>query len=266
MIFWKGDEIMKFVDTHAHLHFPQFKDDLDKIISLFKSKQIEFIVNVGIDVEDSKRALELSKRSENIFCAVGVHPHEAEKVEKDYIKQLEKLAKDDKVVALGEMGLDYYRNLSPKEEQLKIFREQLILAKELDLPVILHIRNAYDDAYKLLSQIGLPGPGGVVHAFSADTEWALKFVRLGAFIGIGGPITYPKNHSLRSVVRVVGIENILSETDCPYLPPQQFRGKRNEPAYVRIVVEKISEILNQNVQKVSDVLLGNAKELFSINF
>ncbi|MGB9819973.1 MAG: TatD family hydrolase [Pseudothermotoga sp.] len=256
---------MRLVDTHAHLHFSQFRNDFENIIDRFVADGIEFVVNVGIDVDDSVQALSLSKMSNRILCSVGVHPHEAGKVTKDYIDRLRELAQDKKVVSIGETGLDYYRNLSSKEDQKRVFSEQLVLAKELDLPVIIHIRDAYEDAYEILSKIGLPNAGGVIHAFSADTSWALKFIELGAFIGIGGPLTYPKNITLKNVVRAVGAENIVTETDCPYLPPNQFRGKRNEPAYVRFVVEEISKILNESLQDLSSKLLQNAKELFAAN-
>ncbi len=254
---------MKFADTHAHLHFPHFNHDLEQLIKSFPSKGVEFVVNVGIDVKDSEQALALAIKYERIYCSVGIHPHEASKVESDYVEKLEKLSKHEKVVAIGETGLDYYRNLSSHDDQKKVFREQVILARELDLPVIIHIRDAYEDAYRILCEIGLPSKGGVVHAFSADSEWALKFVEMGLFIGIGGPITYPKNVTLKSVVRAVGLENILTETDCPYLPPQQFRGKRNEPSYIRFVLEEIASILNEKIDHVARVTLENAKELFS---
>ncbi|WP_041081678.1 TatD family hydrolase [Thermotoga profunda] len=256
---------MRIVDTHAHLHFSHFKGDLEHLVGRFSSDGIEFVINVGIDVDDSTESLNLASKFSSIFCSVGVHPHEASKVERDYIQKLKKLAESPKVIAIGETGLDYYRNFSSKEDQKRVFQEQLLLAKELDLPVIIHIRDAYEDAYEMISKIGLPNAGGVIHAFSADTSWALKFIEMGCFIGIGGPLTYPKNISLKNVVRAIGIENIVTETDCPYLPPQQFRGKRNEPAYVRFVVEEISRILNEDPKEISTQLLQNARELFSIN-
>ncbi|MEJ5228554.1 MAG: TatD family hydrolase [Pseudothermotoga sp.] len=255
---------MKIVDTHAHLHFRQFKNDLELLIKNFDSQGIEFVINVGIDVRDSAESLALAKKFQKIYCSVGVHPHEASKVEQDYIEKLRGMASDLKVVAVGEMGLDYFRNFSEKSDQIEVFKKQLILAKELDLPAIIHIRDAYEDAYQILSEIGLPNAGGVVHAFSADSKWALKFVELGAFIGIGGPLTYPKNIVLRNVVQIVGIENIVTETDCPYLPPQQFRGKRNEPSYVRFVVNEISQILKEDPSEISEKLVQNAKELFGL--
>ncbi len=253
---------MKFADTHAHLHFPHFEKDLDQLVRLFPYKGVEFVVNVGVDVKDSKKALEVALKYDRVYCSVGVHPHEASKVEPGYLEKLEQLCKEQKVVAIGETGLDYYRNLSTREDQVRVFKEQLMLAKELDLPIIVHIRDAYEDAYKILSDIGLSTKGGVIHAFSADGEWALKFAQLGFFIGVGGPVTYPKNLSLKSAVRLVGVENILTETDCPYLPPQQFRGKRNEPAYIRLVLEEIAKILDEDIEQVAQATLQNAMELF----
>lgn len=253
---------MRLVDTHAHLHFHQFEKDLDQIIKKLDSYKFTFVINVGTDVEDSKKALALSEKYEKLYCSIGIHPHEAGRAPKDFLHNFEELLKNKKVVAIGECGLDYYRMLSPKELQREVFEKQLKFAKDMDMPLIVHIRDAYDDAYEILSKVGLPASGGVVHAFSADEEWALKFVELGMYIGVGGPVTYPNNHTLRRVVRVVGIENILIETDCPYLAPQPMRGKRNEPIYVRFVVEEIAKILDMDIEDVAETIVKNAEELF----
>lgn len=253
---------MKLTDTHAHLHFHQFEKDLDQVLQKLDSHNFSFVINVGIDIEDSKKALSLSEKHDKIYCSVGVHPHEASNVPENFLQAFEELIEYKKVVAIGECGLDYYRMLSSKEQQRKVFKEQLKFAKDVDLPVIVHVRDAYEDAYEIISRVGLPTRGGVVHAFSADEEWAMKFVELGMYIGIGGPITYPKNHTLRRVVATIGIENVLSETDCPYLAPQPVRGKRNEPIYVRFVIEEIARILDMNLEDVAAVLASNAEELF----
>jgi len=253
---------MNLVDTHAHLQLKHFEKDREEIIKRFESDGISFLINVGINVEDSKISVEFSKKYEKIFCSIGVHPHDCKDAPENYLEELEELAKNDKVVAIGEIGLDYFRNFSPKEIQQKVFTEQLLLAKELKLPVIIHIRDAYEDAYSILESFGPFEKGGVIHSFSADSDWALKFIKLGFYLGIGGPITYRNNKVLSDVVKMVGEENILTETDCPYLPPQPFRGKRNEPAYVKYVVEKINDIIGYDV---SDVLFKNAIELFEVN-
>ncbi|MGB9790022.1 MAG: TatD family hydrolase [Thermotoga caldifontis] len=255
---------MRLIDTHAHLHFHQFEKDLDQIIKKLDSHKFAFVVNVGIDVEDSKKAIALSEKYEKLYCSIGIHPHEASGAPEDFLHTFEELLKNEKVVAIGECGLDYYRMLSPKELQREVFEKQLKFAKDVDMPVIVHIRDAYDEAYEILSKVGLPTSGGVVHAFSADEEWALKFVELGMYIGIGGPVTYPNSHTLRRVVRVVGIENILIETDCPYLAPQPVRGKRNEPIYVRFVVEEIARILDMDIEDAAETIVKNAEELFKL--
>ena len=250
------------VDTHTHLHFHQFDGDRNAIIYSFEENSIEFVVNVGVNLEDSKKSLELSKTDDRIFCSVGVHPHDAKEVPEDFIERLEKLAKDEKVVAVGETGLDFFRNISPPEIQKRVFVEQISLARKLNLPLVVHIRDAYSETYDILRTEPLPEKRGVIHAFSSDYEWAKKFIDLGFLLGIGGPVTYPKNEALREVVRRVGLEHIVLETDCPFLPPQPFRGKRNEPKYLRYVVETISQVLGVPEAKVDEVTTENARRIF----
>lgn len=251
---------MKLVDTHAHLQLKHFEDDRDEIIKRFDDDNIEFIINVAINVSDSFECVNLAEKYDKIFATVGVHPHDSKDVPEDYLATLKKLAMEKKVVAIGEIGLDYYRNFSPKEIQQKIFAEQLMLARELNLPVVIHIRDAYEDAYNIIEMIG--PHNGVIHSFSGGKEYALKFVKLGFYLGIGGPLTYKKNQELRDVVKLVGEENIITETDSPYLPPHPFRGKRNEPSYVRYVVEEINRLIGYDV---SQKLVDNARELFGVN-
>ncbi len=252
---------MGYADTHAHIHFPKFKSDVDDVVRRFKDTGGEFLLNIGVNIEDSKKALEYAKRY-GFKAAVGVHPHDSKDVDEHFLEYMQDMIRDEDVVAIGECGLDYYRNISPKEVQKEIFQSQIDIAAMFNIPLVIHIRDAYEDAYEILSSSELPDPPGVIHAFSADKEWALKFVKLGFFLGIGGPVTYPKNHSLREAVRAVGVQNILTETDSPYLPPQKFRGKRNEPSYVRFVLEKLSEILDMSYEEVSNITLENALEVF----
>jgi len=249
------------VDTHAHLHFSRFRGDVEDIVRRFRENGGVFLLNIGVDIEDSKRALEYAKRF-GFYAAVGIHPHETKDAPENFLQQLMKLAEDSKVRAIGEIGLDYYRNLSPKEIQRELFQSQIDLATALRKPIVVHIRDAYEDAYEILKNSELPDPPGVIHAFSADSDWALKFVKLGFFLGIGGPITYPKNGKLREAVRVVGVDNILTETDCPYLPPQKFRGRRNEPSYVKFMLEKIAEVLQMPVEEVAERIYKNTQEVF----
>ncbi len=244
---------MLLADTHAHLHMKHFKADLQQILE----KGVKFILNIATNMKDLKDTVAVAERFEKVYAAVGIHPHDSKDVTDDYLDVLKNFSKHPKVLAIGEIGLDYYRNLSPQDIQKKVFAEQLMLAEELDLPAVVHIREAYEDAYDILISFG--PKKGVIHSFSADEDWALKFVKLGYKIGIGGPVTYPSNQILRDAVKLIGEENILTETDCPYLPPQQFRGQRNEPYYVKYVVEKINELYGRDV---SEELFNNAVELF----
>ncbi|QTA38587.1 TatD family hydrolase [Thermosipho ferrireducens] len=253
---------MRLVDTHAHIHMPHFDNDRETIIQKFENDNMEFIINVGTDLDDSRICVELANKYKKIFASVGVHPHDSKDTDNEYLNRLKKLAVMPKVVAIGEIGLDYYRNFSPKEIQQKVFAEQLLLAKELNLPIIVHIREAFEDAYNILETIGIPEKGGVVHSFSGNTSWAIKFLKLGLLIGISGPVTYRRNHSLRETVQKIGENNILPETDCPYLPPQPVRGKRNEPVYVKYIFNQINDIIGRDV---SEILIQNAVELFGVN-
>ncbi|HRD19541.1 MAG TPA: TatD family hydrolase [Fervidobacterium sp.] len=250
-------------DTHSHLHMKQF--DPDRVSVLERAKKLALIVNVSTNLCDIDDTIEIANSCENIFAAIGIHPHDSGNVDKDYLNIIEQKViaqkRSKRIVAIGEIGLDYFRNISPIDIQKKVFAEQLMLAQAIDLPVVLHIREAYEDVYDILETVGVPEKRGIVHAFSSDENWAKKFVRLGFKIGIGGPITYPKNDLLRNVVKIVGIENIVTETDCPYLPPQQYRGKRNEPIYVSCVVNMLNEIFASDV---SEQLLRNALEVFGL--
>ncbi len=252
---------MRIVDTHAHLQFPKFSKDLDEVVERFKNAGGVFLLNVGINLKDSKEALKVAKKY-GFKVSVGVHPHDSKDVSDDYIQKLQNLAMDEDVVAIGETGLDYYRDFSPRDVQKRVFQEQIDLATLLNKPLVVHIRSAYRDAYEILSTSQLPDPPGVIHAFSADYEWALKFVKLGFLIGIGGPVTYPKNEKLREVVKKIGLKNIVTETDCPYLPPQQFRGKRNEPSYVFYVLKFLAGILEMDLESVAEEIYNNTVGVF----
>ena len=253
---------MKLVDTHAHLHFPRCQGDIEEVVERFKEEGGVFVLNVGVNLKDSEAALKEAKRF-SFKAAAGIHPHDSKDAPEDFIQRLQRLLEDPDFVAVGEIGLDYYRNLSPKEVQKRVFQEQIDLAAALNKPLVVHIRDAYEDAYEILSSSELPDPPGIIHAFSADSEWALKFVKLGFLLGIGGPVTYPKNERLRQAVRAVGIENIVTETDCPYLPPQKRRGKRNEPSYIKFILEEISRILEMEIEEAAERIHKNAMEVLS---
>ena len=251
---------MKLVDTHAHLDFPQFEGDRAQVLEELR-RQGMAVVNVGVDLRSSQASLELGRANGHVFASVGFHPHDAKAFTAEVEKRLEELAKAG-AVAIGECGLDFYRDLSPRDAQVRAFRAQLRLAKRLDLPVILHERAAWEAFLQVLSE---EGPvRGVVHAFSGDEARAQEVVRRGLYLGIGGPVTYPQNGRLRQALAWVPLDRVLLETDSPYLPPEPFRGQRNDPTKVRIVAETIARVLRRNLDEVAEITWNNACRLFGL--
>ncbi len=253
---------MRLFDSHAHLDFPQFAPDQERVVRELEEKGV-YVLNVGVDLGSSQASLELARRHRNIFAACGIHPHDAKDFSEDTLKELAALL-DQGAVAVGECGLDYYRDLSPREDQRRAFQAQLELAVEKGLPVIVHLRGeARDELLEILREVN-PGKG-VIHAFSAAHGHPREFLDLGFYIGIGGPVTYKKNAALRALLREIPLERLLVETDSPYLPPEPFRGRRNDPEKVRFVVEKIAEILRVSPKKVAEATFRNACDLFGIS-
>ncbi len=252
------------IDTHAHLEMREFKEDRDDVIRRARDAGVEYIVTIGTTVESSRDAVLLAEQYDFIYAAVGIHPHEAKDVLHPAHDVLRHFAKSKKVVAYGEIGLDYYYEKTIRTVQQRKFRDMLREARELGLPVIVHDRDAHEDTYNILSEEWDPSIGGVMHCFSGDAEFARKMMDLGFYLSIAGPITYPKAETLRDVVRQVPIERILIETDAPYLAPQAFRGQRNEPAYIRHTAETIAEIKGLSFDDVARITSFNAKELFGI--
>ena len=204
----------------------------------------------------------MALKHDNIYAAVGVHPHDATEITEHSLQQLAELLSRPKVVALGEIGLDFYRDRSPREIQRNAFRLQIQLAKQLGKPIIVHDRDAHDEVLQILQEEGASEVGGVLHCFSGDVAMAKKCLELGFYLSFPGTITYPKNEAARDVVRAIPVDRILVETDCPYLSPQKFRGKRNEPAYVRYTAEKVAEIKGLTIEDVARVTSRNCFDLF----
>ncbi|WGS64434.1 TatD family hydrolase [Marinitoga aeolica] len=252
---------MKLVDTHCHLNLI---DNKNEIINSFEKENMEFVIEVGINVENSFKTVELANSYENIYCSVGIHPNDSSNLSNKDFDTIKILAQNEKVIAIGEIGLDYYREYTSKKDQFSSFINQIQIAKELNLPLILHIREAYDDAFNILINEGLPDKLGVVHCFSADWKTAKKFLDLGFYIGIDGPITFKNNNTLVEVVKNTPIEYILPETDSPFLTPVPFRGKKNNPTYVKYVIQKIAEIKNMNIEDTSQILVENSRKIFDI--
>ncbi len=252
------------IDTHAHLEMREFNDDRDEVIRRAREAGVEYIVTIGTTVESSRDAVMLAEKHDFIYAAVGIHPHEVKDILHPAFELIRHLAKHKKVVAYGEIGLDYHYEYAPRNDQKRKFRDQLREARELDLPVIIHDREAHEDTLQILSEEWSPDLGGVMHCFSGDAEMALRLIEMGFSISIAGPVTFPKAEALREAVRQIPIEHLLIETDAPYLAPQPFRGKRNEPAFVRHTAEMIAQVKGLSFDDVARITSFNAMQLFGI--
>jgi TatD DNase family protein len=248
----------KLIDTHSHIYYDKYNHDLDEVINRSLDKGIDRIICVGVDLESSIQSLEIANKYSNVFCTVGYHPHESQKAINGYLNDLEEMCKDPKVVAIGETGLDYYYNYSYPEIQKKRFIEQIELAISLKLPVVIHNRESDNDLYEILKKYT---PKGVIHCFSSDINFANKIIDLGLLLSFTGIITF-KNSTLSNVIASIPISKLMVETDSPYLTPEPYRGKRNEPSYVSIVAEKIAEIKKIPIEDVIDQTTSNALKLF----
>ncbi len=252
------------IDTHAHLQMPEFAGDWPAPLDNAERAGIECVIVIGFDVESSKRAVAMAEEHPGLLAAVGIHPHDAASMDDSALEELRRLAGNPNVVAIGETGLDFYRNLSPRETQFEAFEAQLAMAEELGLPVIIHDRDAHGPAAEILSAHAGRLAGGVLHCFSGDAKLAAAAIDWGFYISIAGPLTYPNARDLREVVGQVPIERMVIETDAPYLAPQPKRGKRNEPAYVRYVAEELARIKGLSVEDIDRITTLNAKRLFGL--
>jgi TatD DNase family protein len=253
------------IDSHAHLEMPDFKKDLETTIQKARESGVEYIFTVGTEEKDWKRALEIAHSHPSIYAILGVHPHNAKEINDQTYPLLRELCRDKKVRALGEMGLDFFRNLSPRDTQLKRFREQIGLAKKLGLPIVVHDREAHQETLEILKSENAEECRGIIHCFSGDYEMAKICIGMGFYISIPGTITFKNAEGLREIVKKIPLESLLVETDAPFLTPEPFRGKRNEPGYVRYTAQKLAEIKKISFEKVAEVTSGNALRVYGIN-
>ena len=253
---------MRMIDSHAHLDDRAFDKDRAALIAKLHADGIGAIT-IGSSLESSLEAVRLAERHNGLWATVGAHPHGARFVDETTIAEFARLASQPSVVGIGEIGLDYYRDLSPRDVQRRVFAEQLELAKQLELPVVLHNRESTDDLLAILREAG-DTHRGVVHSFLGDAALAETFLNLGLDLGIGGPLTFPKNGALRDAVKRAPLDRIHLETDCPYLTPVPYRGRRNEPAYVRYVAEAIADLKGISVEEVAAQTTANTVRLFSL--
>ena len=252
---------MELIDTHCHLFYDDLKNDLDIVLNRANELGVNRFICVGTNMEDSRECLGLAERYENIYASIGVHPHDAKDAPKDYLDHIADLITFPKMIALGEIGLDYFRNISEPDIQQNVFREQLALAQRLQKPVIFHNRDADADVLKILSEF--PDVTGVAHCFSSDLKTAKTFIDLGFYISFSGNLTY-KNSHLPDVAKELPLEKLLVETDSPYLSPVPYRGKPNEPGRTRFVAEKLAEIHGVTLEIIAEKTTTNAESLFSL--
>lgn len=254
-----------FIDSHAHLDDKKFDRDRDMIIKNLRSNGIEIVVNVGADLKSSKSTVELAKEYENIYAVIGVHPHSASELNRDAIETLKSLSKEEKVVAIGEIGLDFYYDNSPRDIQRSAFKTQIQLAKELSLPIVIHSRQADQETFDTIKELKDENLKVLLHCYSGSVELAEEYLKLGCYISLGGPVTFKNARVPKEVAKMVPLDRLLVETDCPYLTPVPYRGKRNEPMFVKYTAEKIAEIKGIELEELAKSTLENTRKFFSIS-
>ncbi|MFC3882055.1 TatD family hydrolase [Bacillus songklensis] len=252
-------------DTHVHLNADQYKEDLEEVIQRAQEAGVEYMVVVGFDRETIQKAMEITEAYDFIYASVGWHPVDAIDMTDDDLKRIEELAAHPKVVALGEMGLDYYWDKSPKSIQKEVFRKQIRLAKKVKLPIIIHNRDATEDVVQILREEQVQEVGGIMHCFTGSLEIAKQCMDMNMYISFGGPVTFKNAKKPKEVAAEIPMERLLIETDCPYLTPHPYRGKRNEPGYVSYVAKQIAELKQVSYEELAQKTTENAKKLFGIN-
>ena len=248
-------------DSHAHYTDKAFNEDREIMLGSLKESGVCGIINCGADIESSVSSVDLASKYDYIYAACGIHPEEADKTPENYIDILRDLAKNEKCVAIGEIGLDYYWRQDTKDLQKELFEKQILLSKELDLPIIVHDREAHGDTMEILKK---HRPKGVLHCFSGSPETAAEVLKLGMYIGLGGALTFKNARKAVEVAQMLPLDRLLLETDCPYMAPVPMRGKRNNSGYIPFIAEKVAEIKGIDPQSVLDVTTENTKVLFNI--
>jgi len=250
------------IDTHCHLDFPEFDQDRDEVLARAKKEGIAYIVNIGSSLEGSIKSVELASKYDEVYAVVGCHPHEADNPGVDTLKSIEDLARKEKVVAIGEIGLDYFKNYSKAENQKPLFTSLLELSLKLDLPVVIHSRQAQADTLKILKDI--KPKKAVVHCFSGDQDFLQKVLELGFSVSFTCNITYPKASGLRDLIKNLPLERLMLETDAPFLSPEGLRGRRNEPGSVKLLAQEVAKIKGMDFTQISAITTKNAKEFFNL--
>jgi TatD DNase family protein len=251
-------------DTHVHLNADQFEEDLEETIARAHEAGVKYMTVVGFDEKTIPKAMEITEKYENIYAAVGWHPVDAIDMTEEDLEWIEELSQHPKVVAIGEMGLDYHWDKSPKDVQKEVFRKQIRLAKKVKMPIIIHNREATDDIVEILKEESAGDVGGIMHCYSGPVETAQACIDMNFMISLGGPVTFKNAKLPKEVAKAIDLKHLLVETDCPFLAPHPNRGKRNEPAYVKLVAEQIAELKELTYEEVSETTTSNALEFFGI--
>ncbi|MDR1559379.1 MAG: TatD family hydrolase [Clostridiales bacterium] len=252
-----------FFESHAHYDDPRFDEDREELLASFQRNSVDYVINVGADMESSEASVKLAEDYDFIYAAAGVHPHAANTLNEDNLKKLEDICSNPTVVAYGEIGLDFHYDHSPRDVQRYWFARQLELAERLDLPVIIHSREAAAETFDIIKSSNVRK--GVIHCYSGSAPMALDYIEMGFYIGVGGVITFKKTRKLREVVEAIPLERVLLETDAPYLAPVPHRGQRNNSNYLIFVATKIAEIKGNSTQNVAKITFANAREVFSLD-
>jgi TatD DNase family protein len=255
---------VELFDTHAHLHFPEFDADFDDMMQRARGAGVRQMVTIGTDVETSRAALAIAERDPDVWASVGLHPHDAESGDDALYAELERLAASPRVVAIGEMGLDFFRNLSPRPVQEDALRRQLALARRVRKPALIHCRDAHAETLAILAAVGVADVGGIMHCFSGDVDVARHCLDLGLLVSLAGPVTYPNARALPEVARFVPADRLVVETDCPFLPPQPYRGKRNEPSYLPITAARVADLRKESLDELGPRMADNARRVFGL--
>lgn len=251
-------------DTHAHYDDKAFEQDREQLLGSLKEHNVGYVVNVGASLRGARESMALASRFSNVYAAAGIHPDEVGCMNEDVMEELRSMCRLEKTVAVGEIGLDYHWNVETKEVQKKWFVEQLKLAKEVNLPINVHSRDAAQDTLDIIKAEHAGSTGGVIHCFSGSLEMAREYVRMGYYLGIGGVVTFKNGKTLKQIVKEIPIEYLVTETDCPYLAPEPFRGKRNDSSYLNYVIKGIADLKELSIEETEEVLFENAKKLYRL--
>lgn len=253
-----------YTDTHAHLQEESLNDSLDKVLARAQAAQVSTIMCIGYDRDSSQEAVQLARKYPQIYAVVGIHPHDAKELDQDTLALLYKLAQDPKVVAIGEIGLDYYRDLSPRDQQRKAFVEQIKLAQELGKPIVIHDRDAHQEVLDTIRREKAGINGGIMHCYSGHLPLAIDLMKEGFYISFAGPVSFKNARKTKEVAAHIPLDRILIETDCPYLAPEPLRGKPNEPANVVYVAQALAELRRKPVEEIAYLTSRNAAQVYRL--